>query len=79
MEDFFTVKTVADIFKVGTQTIKRWIKAGKMDGVKIGRKYRVSAESVARAIKIYSTAALTLKQFENDTPEPTKRKKAEVK
>lgn len=56
MEKFFTVREVADSFNVRVETVKRWIKTGKLDAVKIGRKYCIAANAIAKAVKKYSTA-----------------------
>lgn len=51
MEKFLTAKEAADLLKVGTQTIKRWIEAGRIESVKIGRFHRISEESIQKAIR----------------------------
>jgi acetyl-CoA synthetase len=55
MEKFLTVKEAAAALKVENQTIKRWIREGKIDAVKIGRFYRISESAIEKAVKASTT------------------------
>lgn len=41
MEEFYTVKEIAEILKVNRVTIQRWCKTGEVPAVKIGKSYRI--------------------------------------
>lgn len=41
MEEFYTVKEIADILKVNKVTVQRWCKTKDLPAVKIGKSYRV--------------------------------------
>ncbi len=41
MEEFFTVKEIADILKVNKVTVQRWCKTKDLPAVKIGKSYRI--------------------------------------
>lgn len=56
MEKFLTVSEVAQILRVAPDTVKRFIKSGRLDAVKIGRKYRISMSAIEKALKAYSIA-----------------------
>lgn len=51
MDNFLTVDDVANAFKVRRETVKRWIDEGKIKAVRIGRNYRITAESFAEALR----------------------------
>jgi len=38
---FYTVKEVCEILKVKPLTVYRWLKAGKLKAVKIGKSFRI--------------------------------------
>lgn len=42
----FTTTEVAAILKTAPRTIQRWIKAGQLKGVRIGREYRVKVSDL---------------------------------
>lgn len=42
----YTTKEVQDILKVTQRTMYRYIKAGKIQVIKLGREYRISQESL---------------------------------
>lgn len=41
-ETFYTVEEIADQLRVSIYTVREWIKAGKLEAVKVGKHYRVS-------------------------------------
>ncbi|MBM7510031.1 excisionase family DNA binding protein [Nocardioides salarius] len=42
-----TVPEVAEALRVNKVTVRRWIKAGTLPAVKVGRDYRIQATDVA--------------------------------
>jgi len=42
----FTVKELAEYLRIHRNTIYRWIKAGKIEAIKVGSDYRISKEAV---------------------------------
>lgn len=50
-----SVKEVADIFGVTTQTVLLWIRNNKLEAIKLGKSYRISRGAMVRLInKEYS-------------------------
>ena len=47
-EEFYTVEEMADYLKVSEQTIRLWIRTGKVKAVKMGRAWRIRSEEVRR-------------------------------
>lgn len=49
-ETWFTVEEIAEILKVHEQTIRGWLRAGRLEGVQIGRRagWRVSESALNR-------------------------------
>jgi len=52
---FLTVEQVAESLQVHWQTVLNYIKSGKLEAVKLGKGYRISAESLDKFIKQSST------------------------
>lgn len=48
---FFGTKYAGQLFGVSPNTIKRWVKTGKVPGKKIGGKYFVAKESIETLFK----------------------------
>lgn len=48
--EFLTVEEVASRLRVSTFTVRRWLRDGALQGVRIGGRWRVSEESLARFI-----------------------------
>ena len=48
--EFYTVDELARLLKVSEQTIRLWIRSGKLQSFKIGRGHRIPAESVKQLI-----------------------------
>jgi excisionase family DNA binding protein len=46
LPELLTTGQVAAQFQVSNQTVRRWIKAGELEAVKVGDVYRVPIESV---------------------------------
>ncbi len=49
--EYLTIDEVAALLKVGRITVYRWIRAGKLEGVKAGRVWRVRRDSLERFLK----------------------------
>lgn len=43
-----TIKEVADIFVVSVRTINRWIKAGALEPIRVGRQWRFKLDEIER-------------------------------
>ena len=50
-ERLLTVREVAELTQLHEITIRRYIKAGKLDAVRIGRRIRVPREALAQLVK----------------------------
>ena len=48
---FYTVEEVAKMLNVSLQTIRRYIKSGKLQAIKLGKSYKISQEHVDKALK----------------------------
>nr|WP_282580230.1 helix-turn-helix domain-containing protein [Natroniella sulfidigena] len=46
-----TVKEVSEILQVHTKTIKRWLRDGKLKGVKMGKMWRVEQKDLKEFIE----------------------------
>lgn len=47
-EKFYTAEDLADYLKVSPQTVRAWIRDGKLHAVKFGRSWRIAEEEVRR-------------------------------
>ena len=47
---FYTVAEVADILQVHWQSVLNYIKSGKLNAVKLGKGYRISATALSKFI-----------------------------
>jgi len=43
-KQYFTVEDIAEQLGVSVDTVRNWIKQGKLDAYKVGRDYRISRE-----------------------------------
>lgn len=52
MERYLTVPEVAEQLRVGEETVRRWLRAGRLEGVLLSRKagWRVPQESVTKML-----------------------------
>lgn len=55
IEKFFTTEQVANILQVHPFTILKFIKAGKLKGIKLGRVYRIKESDVQEFLESRST------------------------
>ncbi len=54
-EKFYTTEQVANVLQVHPFTILKFIKQGKLEGIKIGRMYRIRESEVSRFLEERST------------------------
>jgi len=47
-DEFYTMEEFAELFKISLPTVKRWIKAGKIRAIKVGRTVRIPKEEISR-------------------------------
>lgn len=45
-KDYYSLHEVADLLSVHYQSVRAWVKAGKLRAVKLGKVYRVSKEAL---------------------------------
>lgn len=50
MEQFYTLKEIEDNLRISNRTLRRYIKEGKLETVKIGGKHLVSEENYHKLI-----------------------------
>lgn len=53
--DFYLVEELADKLRVNKMTIYRWIKAGKLTAIRIGKHYRITKDDFEAFLKRVST------------------------
>ena len=51
-EAYYTIDEVAKMLKVAYLTVYRWIQAGKLEAVKLGKQYRISKTQLNKFMKI---------------------------
>jgi excisionase family DNA binding protein len=56
MPEVLTIKEAAVRLKLKADTVRNWVKAGKLKGVKLGRVWRVDAEDLERMLRGEPTA-----------------------
>ena len=49
--EFYTVEELADRLKVSEQTIRLWIRQGKLESYQFGRAHRIPAEAFERFLE----------------------------
>ena len=52
LEEFFTVKEVAEICRVNTKTVRRWIDRGELVAHRFGRQLRIAPADLAVFVKL---------------------------
>jgi len=50
-EEIFTVREVADRLRVTEQVVYKWLQAGKLKGIKVGRHWRVRESDLERFLQ----------------------------
>jgi len=50
LDEYYTVLEVAAALRVDERTVRSWIDTKKIEGVKIGRHYRISKDALDRAL-----------------------------
>lgn len=45
-KEYLTIKDVAELFNVHTNTVRRWLRRGQLPGRQIGRSWRVSKAAI---------------------------------
>ena len=48
MDDFFTVEEFADKLGVSIETVRRWLRAKKIKGVRIGKFWRIPKDELTK-------------------------------
>ncbi|GIW61213.1 MAG: hypothetical protein KatS3mg101_1190 [Patescibacteria group bacterium] len=51
VEEFYTIREVADILKVAYLTVYRWVQARKLQAFKIGKQYRINKAELDKFIQ----------------------------
>jgi len=46
MDTYLSVKEIAKIFKITEVTVRRWIKRGWLQSIKIGKMYRIKSKDL---------------------------------
>jgi excisionase family DNA binding protein len=49
---FLTTRQAADLLGTAQRTVQSWIMEGKLDAIRLGGRYLVHAESLARLVRI---------------------------
>ena len=47
-KQYYTVEDIAKELEVSVDTVRNWIKAGRLEAFKVGRDYRISREQFQR-------------------------------
>jgi excisionase family DNA binding protein len=51
MEEFLTLKDVADRLKVSVKTVRRWVKSGQLRGIRAGKQWRVPESAIEEFVR----------------------------
>ena len=65
MEKYFTTEQVANILQVHPFTILKFIKSGKLKGIKLGRVYRIKESDVQEFLEERMTVTKTKEKKED--------------
>jgi len=50
-EQYYTIEEVAEILKVVYITVYRWIKQGKLESFRVGKKYMIKKSDIEKLIE----------------------------
>ena len=50
LEPLLTIPNVAEICRVSERTVRRWIKAGELPAIRLGRQWRIVRKDLERII-----------------------------
>jgi len=59
-EQYQTVKDVADLLKVSEVTVRRWIKAGELRAIDIGKGWRIGSGDLDAFLENHATRPATI-------------------
>lgn len=62
-EELLTVEEVAEILRTTPNTIYRWLRAGKLPGVKLGKEWRIRKESLVSKLTETNTTGIKGQSF----------------
>jgi excisionase family DNA binding protein len=74
IEKFLTTEQVANILQIHPFTVLKFIKSGKLKGIKLGRVYRIKEEDVKEFLEVSETGA-TKKKTEKEEEVHQEKKK----
>lgn len=57
----YTLAEIARMFSCNKDTVKRWIKEGRIESLKIGREYRVTLPALEKAVARFTLEVKTNK------------------
>ena len=78
MEKYLTSEQVAALLQVHPFTVLKYLKSGKLEGVKIGRVYRIKESDVEKFLSDNTIGNGKNHVSEDATPEPVLRKTEQV-
>ncbi|TYP58549.1 MEDS domain-containing protein [Thermosediminibacter litoriperuensis] len=62
-EELLTVEEVAKILRTTTNTIYRWLRAGKLPGIKLGKEWRIRKETLASKLNETNSTSIKGQRF----------------
>lgn len=62
-EELLTVEEVAKLLRTTPNTVYRWLRAGKLPGIKLGKEWRIRRETLASKLKETNNASVKGKRF----------------
>jgi excisionase family DNA binding protein len=66
-EPALTVRQVSDRYQVPVQTVRAWIRVGRLRAIKVGKAYRIRAED----IRLFEQETVTVAPKQETTGQPT--------
>ena len=54
-KQFYTTKEISEMLGVHTRTVQRWIIAGKLTAIKVGKEYRIEATALKALLEANKT------------------------